>query len=1183
MHIFIPSSVEKRSANHIRKTPKTVKSREKGGPSDDTHDSQFLPERRFSLIYDIPSRQPLDLPSRFLRPRNLYLDKTRQVPVYTLFKRVADKIRPVNATESDGAVPTGYPDWQRVCEEKYFTRYRAADIQTEFDEFLMPRISTIARGARLTPEREEKMLVGKDLLPRERALLRELLFKREGCLAWEWSHMSIIFPEVMPPQRIKTVPHEAWQHPGFRIPMALKGTVEEMLQERLQKGVLEHCDGPYRNPWFLVRKKASGKYRLVNAAMMINKVTIRDANMPPDADEFVEEFAGMAMTSAVDLFSGYDQIALDERDRNMTAIQTPLGLLRQTTLLQGATNSVPQFQRVISWILLSVLAFAKPFMDDIPVKGPRTRYNDEFARPGIRKFVLEHLQNLDKTLYLLELAGARVSAEKSQLAMSGLEIVGWVCDSNGRRPDERKVAKLVNWPVPENRDEVRSFVGLAVYFRILVEGFQIIMIPLYAVLRMDAAFMWGMAEQRAFDEIKAILSTFPAVMPIDYSLIPFIMIVAVDASGKGWGGVLMQKREGVRRVARYESGVWSSAEATYDAGKLECRAVLKTFKKFRHWLYGVHFTLETDANTLVAQLNRPASDLPGALVTRWLTWIRLFDFEVKHVPGTKNGAADGLSRRPATEEERRDQANERDIDDFIAAEISFLKVAVSPVDTMVSVEIPAPTGSANDNDAATAADASTRVLSDTYSDESEQIAKFLTTLRRPPEMSRSQFSTFKKKALKFIVQDGHLFYRGHGRDLIMRRVLDRPEDRERALQGVHTELAHKGREATYNLLAKRYYWPGAYEQTAKFVRCCFECQARDPVRSFEPAERTRPLQLWEKWFIDTTPAPNENGYRSVVQARDSASGWLEARALKETNANRVAQFVWEDIICRHGVPHEIVIDFGPEMRSELRNFLKRYGVHVISISAYHPQANGLIERAMRTLKDALSKMTNGYETDPAQDQGQPSWTSQLSLAVLADRSTLHAHTGVSPFRFVCGIDAVLPIDLEVPTWTSLPWEKVETRADLLAMRAKQISKRDQDVEDAMFRLNRLREQNKEYLDAHRNLRTGPLQKDDLVLLHDTRLEDDLTSKNKLRFRWTGPFRITKDFSNGAYEIAELDGTIYRQMNPDSTAINGSRLKRFHYQALWGDNETVEGEDRIAAENEHLPAARRRRRGRPPRG
>ena len=718
---------------------------------------------------------------------------------------------------------------------------------------------------------------------------------------------------------------------------------------------------------------------------------------------------------------------------------------------------------------------------------------------------------------------------------------------------------------------MRSFVGLAIYFRILVECFQIIMIPLYAILKKNAIFVWEEAEQTAFDTIKSVLSTFPAVMPVDYSLIPFILIIAVDASLKGWGGVMMQERDGVRRIARYESGVWSSAEAAYDAGKLECRAVLKAFKKFRHWLYGVHFILETDANTLVAQLNRPASDLPGALVTRWLTWIRLFDFEVKHVPGTKNGAADGLSRRPATEEELCEQALERDIDDFIAAEISFLRVAVSPVDTMISVEIPATGDPAR----------SSRVLGESYSDESERIAKFLTTLQRPPEMSRSEFSMFKKKALKFVVQDGHLFYRGHGRDLVMRRVLDRVEDRERALQSVHNELAHKGREATYNLLAKRYYWPGLYEETAKFVRCCFECQARDPVRTFEPTQPTHPLQLWERWFVDTTPAPNENDYRSMVQARDSASGWLEARALKETNANRVAQFIWEDIICRHGVPHEIVIDFGPEMRTELRDFLKSYGVHVVSISAYHPQANGPVERAMRTLKDALSKMTNGYEVDPVSGQRPPSWKSQLSLAVLADRATLHAHTGISPFRFVCGIDAVLPIDLEVPTWASLPWETVETRAELIAMRARQINQRDQDISEAMLRLNRLREQNKEYLDAHKNLRTGPLQEKDMVLLHDTRLEDDLTSKNKLRFRWTGPYRIKKDFGNGAYEIAELDGTIYRQMNPDSTAINGSRLKRFHYRALW-ENGAAEEHERMEAENANLPVARRRRRGRPPR-
>ena len=95
---------------------------------------------------------------------------------------------------------------------------------------------------------------------------------------------------------------------------------------------------------FLVKKK-NGKYRLVNAAMWVNKVTIRDANLPPTADEFAEDFAGMAVVSLVDLFSGYDQFELHAKSRDLTAFMSPLGLLRQTTLPQGATNSVGQFCR----------------------------------------------------------------------------------------------------------------------------------------------------------------------------------------------------------------------------------------------------------------------------------------------------------------------------------------------------------------------------------------------------------------------------------------------------------------------------------------------------------------------------------------------------------------------------------------------------------------------------------------------------------------------------------------------------------------------------------------------------------------------------------------------------------------------------------------------------------------------
>ncbi|KAJ5131588.1 hypothetical protein N7448_005746 [Penicillium atrosanguineum] len=1086
---------------------------------------------------------PKQWPSNVFRPKNQVLLGAQ---VNTLYKRKADKIQPVNSSDSDGSIPAGNPDWQNVCLEKYHSKYRATDTPSEFDDLLRPRIATIARGARLTPEREESMLVGSGLLPKEKLLLRELLFKREGVLAWSWEHMSRIHEEVMPAQRIKTIPHEAWQHPGFKIPRALGPVINDMLRDRLRKGVLEPCDGPYRNPWFLVKKKSAGKYRLINAAMLINKVTKRDANMPPDADEFAEEFAGLALTSLVDLYSGYDQISLAEEDRDLTAIQTPLGLLRQTTILQGAANSVAQFQRVVSWILQPIFGtIARSFLDDVAIKGPRTRYNDEFAKPGIRKFVLEHLQNLDETLYLLELAGAAVSAEKSQFAMSGIEVVGWICDIHGRRAEENKVAKLLDWPTPLNKDELRSFVGLAVYFRILVAGFQIIMDCLYACLRKNTPFQWGAKQQAAFDTVKELLSSFPTVLPIDYAFQPLMIVVAVDASGKGWGAVLMQERDGVRKPARYESGAWTETQLTYDAGKLECRAVLMALKKFRHWLYGIHFVLETDAKTLVSQLNRPATDLPGALVTRWMAWIRLFDFDVKHVSGRKNGAADGLSRRPATKKEVQQQQQEVDVDDFIDAEVSYLRASCFPARATIT-----------NGDEELADNPATLPLENSYSTESQDIARYLTTLRRPPEMSRSHFYYFKRKCLKFVVQDSHLFYRHKGKTEIMRRVLDKKEDQQKALHGAHTELSHKGREATYALLKLRYYWSRMFEDTVTFVRTCVECQARDPTRMHEPAVASKNLRLFDKWFIDTTRMPDENGVKSVVQGRDSVSGWVEARVLVSADSEAIQAFIHEDIICRHGYPREIVMDDGPENRSKTLKFLEDRGVKKVTISAYHPGSNGPVERAMRTLKDALSKMTGGY---PTGDISTPKnrWRPHFHATLMADRVTVNATTGISPYYFLFGIHAVLPVELEIPTWSTLPWETVQDRSSLIAMRARQIERREKDIEEAILRMNRLKENNAGYFDDHHRTRDASLKKDDYVLLHDSQRSSDMTSIQKLRFRWLGPYQIESVKGNGSYSIRELDGTVLRHVgDKNADAINGDRLKRFYPRGI-GDSSEIQ--------------------------
>jgi len=230
-------------------------------------------------------------------------------------------------------------------------------------------------------------------------------------------------------------------------------------------------------------EKKSKAYRLINAAVEINRRTIRDANLPPFVDEFSKEFAGCQMASMIDLFSGYDQIELDVRSRDLTGFQTPIGLLRMTTLPQGATNSVAQFVRIVTKILEDLIPKdCLPFLDDIGVKGPLSAYNNEEALPGIRRFVMEHIQALDRTLIRLERAGCTISP-KSQFYMDGIKIVGFVCRAEGRTPDSAKVIKILEWKPCADIGEARAFIGVCVYYRIWIKDFSTITKPIYRLFK----------------------------------------------------------------------------------------------------------------------------------------------------------------------------------------------------------------------------------------------------------------------------------------------------------------------------------------------------------------------------------------------------------------------------------------------------------------------------------------------------------------------------------------------------------------------------------------------------------------------------------------------------------------------------------------------------------------------------
>ena len=436
------------------------------------------------------------------------------VTISTAYKPKAKKVRPINKNDGLGRAPGGRLDWY----ERSFARDTPQEHIGQFNDHLLPRRTAIPRGSRLTPERIKELDIGSWLWPREKEMLIEMLINHEVAIAFDWTECSQIHEDVSPPLVIKTVEHEAWQEPNFPVPKALLPVVLEILRDRLKKGVLEYCEGPYRNPWFLVAKKAQGKYRLINAAMKLNSVTLRDANLPPSVDEFSEEFAGCTVASLIDFFSGYDQLVLAPESRDMTAFMTPLGLLRMTTPPQGATNSVAQFVRVVMRIAGELYpTVAIPFMDDVGVKGPYTTYDNEETIPGVRRYVFEHIQNLDKTMDRIERAGACIGA-KSQFCHDGMNIVGFICGSNGRTPATSRVIKILEWPPCQNITEGRAFIGICVYYRIWIKDFAMIAAPIYALFRKGVKWNWGSEQGQAMETLKTALTTAPALCKIQYGL-----------------------------------------------------------------------------------------------------------------------------------------------------------------------------------------------------------------------------------------------------------------------------------------------------------------------------------------------------------------------------------------------------------------------------------------------------------------------------------------------------------------------------------------------------------------------------------------------------------------------------------------------------------------------------------------